>query len=507
MAHDITVHGGSGGSRARTEDLEAFAGELQEISREVAGILVRIGGGEHDPVLEASTVLAPVTAVEVGLAAAEFVRGSVGVAGRLAVTGTSLGAAVLGYRSAEEFAARVFDRVLTGAGAALGVLVRTSLPILAPMLLRAAVPTALVLVVADRLGIDEALESALGVELPEITAAGLQRLGSEIVEDSTGVEVVVEHVLPGFVAGVVGIPPGIQARFGDRGPWPHDSQSVTAWVLAAGRAGGWFGRTRVEVEHSVRAPDRRPAAAPAHVSELFARTLAGHRGRENGRVQIERIRGSDGTVRWIVHVPATTDWSARTGGNGTDLTTNVEGAAGHDTVMRETVRRAVEQAGIPPGEETLLVGYSQGGITAASLAADPEFLAAVRVTGLLTVASPVSDFAVPSQVSTLSIEHEQDVVPDLDGNRNPDLPHWTTITVDLDDSELRADPMFADRSPEEVEQALANPGFAHGGDVYASTIERLRRDGHPAVVRWTDSVAGFFDGEVESVQDSVGVRR
>src|SRR5699024_12178008 len=76
------------------------------------------------------------------------------------------------------------------------------------------------------------------------------------------------------------------------------------------------------------------------------------------------------------------------------------------------------------------LGYSQGGITAGSLAADPAFLADVNVTALMTVGAPISDFPVDSGVDVLSIEHEQDLVPDLDGNENPASDNWSTVTVD-----------------------------------------------------------------------------
>lgn len=507
MSHDVSTHGGPGGTRARTDDLADFAAELRGIAEEVSELLLRSAGNELDPAVELSAVVAPMTAFEVSERTVEFIGAAAGVAGRLAGTGTALGAAVLAYRAAEEFAARLFDRVLTALGNVLGHTVRSAIPLLAPVLVRGLVTAGVVLAIADRLGFDELLEDALGIDLPEVTAEGLAALGREIFAGSDGVARVIEHVLPGFVAGFLGVPPGLQAQFGDRGPWPHDSQSVTEWVIAGGRAGGFMRRTGVEVEHAERPADRRPARAPAGLPELFARTLAGHRGRDNGQVQIERIRGADGAVRWIVYVPATTDWSARTGENSTDLTTNVEGVAGHDTAMRETVRQAVAEAGIAQGEEVMLVGYSQGGITAASLAADPEFRGSVSVTALLTVASPVSDFDVPEGVSTLSIEHEQDLVPDLDGGENPDRPHWTTITVDLDTAALRDDPLFAGWTDDQIDEVLANPGFAHGGDVYAATIDRLHRDGAPGVRDWQDAQAEFFSGEVEAVQDSVGTRR
>ncbi|QCP04618.1 hypothetical protein [Brevibacterium sp. CS2] len=507
MSHGVSTHGGPGGTRARTEDLADFAAELRGNAEEVAELFLRSAGSELDPVLELSAVTAPTTAFEVSRRSTEFLGAAAGVSGRLAGTGTALGAAVLAYRAAEDFAASLFDRVLTAMGNVLGHAVRTAIPLLAPVLVRGLVTVGVVLAIADRIGLDELLENAFGIDLPEVTAAGLAVLGRELFAGSDGAARIIEHVLPGFVAGFLGVPPGLQAQFGDRGPWPHDSQSVTEWVIAGGRAGGLMRRTGVDVAHTERSPGRRPARAPAGLPELFARTLAGHRGRDNGRVQIERIRGADGAVRWIVYVPATTDWSARTGKNSTDLTTNVEGVAGHDTAMRETVRQAVAEAGIGADEEVMLVGYSQGGITAASLAADPAFRNSVSVTALLTVASPVSDFDIPDGISTLSIEHEQDLVPDLDGGENPDRPHWTTITVDLDTDALRDDELSAGRTEDQIDEVLANPGFAHGGDVYAATIDRLHREGEPGLLAWQDSRAGFFSGEVESVQDSVGTRR
>lgn len=507
MSHDVIITGGTGGARAHTEDLDAIAAELQRIGAELGLIFLRTAGHELDPALEVSYAAAPVTAFDVARSGAEFLRSSAGVSARLSATGTALGAAAHGYRMAEEFTARLFEQVLTGMGNILGHVVRTALPVLSPLLVPPVLAAWAIVFVASRTELDEQLEDALGIDVSELTEDMLLALGQELFEGSDGVALVIEHVLPGFVAGFLGVPPGLQATFGDSAPWPHDSQTVTDWVIAGGRAGGYFRRTDVEVKATERPAAQRPARAPAHVPEVFARTRAGHRGRDNGRVQVERIVGPDGTLRWIVYVPATTDWSPVVGENSTDLTTNVEGAAGHDTAMRETVRQAVADAGVRDGEEIMLAGFSQGGITAASLAADPAFREATNVTALLTVGSPVSDFDIPPDVATLSIEHEQDLVPDLDGNQNPDRPHWTTITVDLDYEELHGDPQFAGMSDAEITERLASPGFPHTGDAYAATLDRLHTSGDPALSRWTADNSAFFEGEVAEVRDYTGTRR
>ena len=162
-------------------------------------------------------------------------------------------------------------------------------------------------------------------------------------------------------------------------------------ILLIGRGFGAFTRTDVEVDRRDLdiAPER--AQAPADAGELFSRTVEAHRDKDNGEVHIDEMIGPDGTRRWIIYVPATTNFGAVPGEAGTDLTTNVETAAGQDTVMQETVRQAIADAGIDPDEEVMLVGYSQGGMTAASLAADAEFRSDVNVTSILTVGSPVGD--------------------------------------------------------------------------------------------------------------------
>ncbi|GAA4283608.1 hypothetical protein GCM10022261_11390 [Brevibacterium daeguense] len=506
MAHEITVTGGSGGTRAAMEDLDALAAELLRIADELAGVLMDATVRELDPVLEASALASPATAFAVQRESAAFAFSAAGVSARLALLGTGLAHAVLSYRETEGFLSRTFEAVLSGMGNLLGHAARTAL--MTPAVIVGAGFVGGAIYVIDRTGLDDALEEALGIDLSEVTDEVLQGVGRALFAESDSVGVVIEHVLPGFVAGFAGVPPGIHAGFGDAAPWPHDSQSLTEMLIGGGRLAGQFGRTGVEVSAAERPqPPGGTRAAPANAVELFSRELDSHRGLDNGMVQIERIESADGTTRWIVYVPATTDWSTAPGANSTDLTTNVEGAAGHDTVMREVIRQAVADAGIAADEEVMLVGYSQGGLTAASLAADPGFLADVNVTALFTVASPVSDFDIPPEVSTLSIEHEQDLVPDLDGNQNPDHPHWSTITVDLDFEALADDPMFEGMTDEEIGQRLASPGFPHGGAVYETTIASLYAGGNAALLAWSARSAGFFSGEVTRTREYTGRRR
>ena len=181
--------------------------------------------------------------------------------------------------------------------------------------------------------------------------------------------------------------------------------------------------------------------------------------------------------------------------------------AGNDTVMREMVRQAIADAGIGRDAEVMLVGYSQGGITAGSLAADPAFLDDVNVTALMTVGAPVSDFAIDSGIDVLSIEHEQDLVPDLDGNENPATKNWSTITVDYDPDELRKVPELANKSDAELDEMFASAGAAHSSVAYAASIGQLLRAGNPGFDRFTSKNSGFFTGDLAKTRDYQGKRK
>ena len=53
------------------------------------------------------------------------------------------------------------------------------------------------------------------------------------------------------------------------------------------------------------------------------------------------------------------------------------------------------------------------------------------MTSVVTAGSPIARIDVPASVTVLSLEHEQDVVPMLDGRRNEDSAAWVTVRRDL----------------------------------------------------------------------------
>jgi alpha-beta hydrolase superfamily lysophospholipase len=164
-----------------------------------------------------------------------------------------------------------------------------------------------------------------------------------------------------------------------------------------------------------------------------------------------------------------------------DLTTNLRAVAGQPTATADAVVQAMRQAGVGAGEPVMLAGHSQGGLTAAALAADPAVRAEFEVTHVVTAGSPIDGIDLPDTVEVLSLEHTGDVVPALDGQSARGSAHRTVVARDVGD-----DPRFA-------ADVAADPLTAHGWSAYLSTAQLVDDSGDPALQAFRDSGSVFFD--------------
>ena len=501
---DSTTRGG--GRITVDERAEGSGDALQTVMGEVGDLAVEGSIADFDLATLLTQVPAPITALNLDARRAAFHRQLAAVLIELEATLLGVRAAAFAYRQAEKGISEVFGGLLDALGWAAGRALAMSLPVLIPVALVIGGQVIAVAKILDATGLDDLIVRHWGIDLGKTKAQAKEALIKLVFENSDASGAVIEHVLPGIVVGFMGLPPGALDSKTGHAFWPHDSQSMTIWVLAGANRFGLLLPSDVEVWRAkgLTPPHTEP---PRDVEDLYIREANCHLGADSGQVRIEEIVGPDGTVRYIVYVPATTDWSPKSGDNTTDLTTNVQGMAGNDTVMREMVRQAIADAGIGRRAEVMLVGYSQGGITAGSLAADPAFLGDVNVTALMTVGAPVSDFPIDSSIDVLSIEHEQDLVPDLDGGENPAADNWSTITVDYDPDELRKAPGLANKTDAELDEMFASAGAAHSSTAYAASIALLLRAGHPSLNRFTAKNSGFFTGDLKQTRDYQGKRR
>lgn len=479
------MSGGARGVSAHLDDMERKADELERLAREFALVGTRSLVSQGDLELGVSVIASAPTWFEVRKSMSEFTVFVGASATRLEATAIALRASVMAYRQAQSASERIIDDALTAVGNIAGHVARTALFMLTPFAAVAYVPVLaldLQMNVARRVvraeGPDFVLTRAIGQSAFALAQRGIQNLTQQAFTHPEVSRPVIEYVIPGFVGGFLGLPPGVQNVFRT----PHSSEQVTTMMVNTGYTVGVFDSsvTVTKVEQSLARQ-----VHPTNLSELYARQRSVHSGRDNGRVRVDKVRGADGVERVVVYVPATTDWSVGSG-NGTDMQTNLETIAGKDSTMRKVVRQALEDAGVDGSTEVMLVGYSQGGIVAMSLADDAEFASKYNVTTVVTVGSPVSDYRVPDSVEVLSIEHDHDLVPQLDGRKNPDQHNWTTVTT----------------SPHLGTGQQAQD--AHSGDVYAEAIAGIEND--PDVQAFKRKRREFFAGTVTESHQYEGTR-
>jgi hypothetical protein len=210
---------------------------------------------------------------------------------------------------------------------------------------------------------------------------------------------------------------------------------------------------------------------------------------DQGTIEVQTLRGDDGSVRHIVYLPGTDQigtlpWHA--GVDVRDLPADLRIMSGADTTYADGIKQAMKDAGIGRQDPVLLVGHSLGGIEAASMLAHGS---GFDVTHVVTAGSPIAgihDFPAGSHV--LSLEARGDVVPLLDGGDNADSVGHVTVQFDDHESSVignhdvrhyvhgaAAADASDDPSVREQLASLRRDGFLGGGATATSQVVQIQR--------------------------------
>ena len=203
-------------------------------------------------------------------------------------------------------------------------------------------------------------------------------------------------------------------------------------------------------------------------------------------IEVIRVVGDDGVVRWRVILPSTQDWEFANGLLETPPRFDPKGDQGAlndlgsnallmmspqlQAAYEKAVREAMTQAGIKPGEEIMMVGWSQGGILAGAFATDltDQF----NVTAITVAGSPIDHMHIPPTVSVLSVQHDDDVVHTLDlTGPPPNSANWYTISQDA---------MTGQKD--------------HAADSYARTLDKYVTDPDPNLTALLENQSVFYSG-------------
>ena len=243
---------------------------------------------------------------------------------------------------------------------------------------------------------------------------------------------------------------------------------VAAWHAVTGRGPRTARAEEVDVlavepAHPVPPmPDLAAAVDALHTIHIDGEGVA------PGSVQVRRTDHPDGRRTWTLLLPSTQAMGLG-GANPVDNLTNGQTYAGVVSDVEIGAVRALELAGVAPGEEIAVVGFSQGGLTAMRLAADPLVRARFDIRTVVTAGSPVGHLPTPAGTEVLNLEHLEDVVVGLDGTANPAEPGRTTVSRALTTGEHGA---LDFRVP---------LGTSHSIDAYAQTATLALRSGDPSV--------------------------
>lgn len=464
---EIRVRGGAAGLGVALDELEAAADGLGRVATEVGEVAIAVGLVGFDPRVQLAALTAPLEylAVERAVLTCAGPTGAGGLSVDVAATGVATRAAVRAYREGERAVEALADAVATAVGLWVG---RSVAPVALGVAVAAAPVAAVVL--STPAGRDAAVAVGLG-------------LGQEVDEILFDHPWLVPAAADGLDGLLIGLGEGLPAlavllawRSGRAGvPYPPRHQADALGVVLAATRGIALDESGRSV--SVRARPSVAGRPPAGVADL----VSNHGPTSGGsRVRVTGIRGPDGSWSWVVDVPGTQTFDPRAGDNPWDMTTNALLVAGGRPLVMQAVAQALDDARRRAGDTSatsrvMLTGHSQGGLTAAALAADPTFRSRHRVTHVVTSGAPVSSLAVPEEVCVLSLEHDEDLVPGLEGNDNPDRRGWVTVERSLAD----------DLGPD------GRASQAHDNAAYVDTARLVDASEDPSVQAWRDGAAPF----------------
>ena len=216
-----------------------------------------------------------------------------------------------------------------------------------------------------------------------------------------------------------------------------------------------------------------------------------------GTIRVEQLDQLDGTRSWVVEIPGTQTTTLGVGTNPMDMATNLRLMAGLPNDGTALVTKALEQAGVGADEPILMVGHSQGGMVAMSLAGSSTFASRYRVAAVATLGSPVATVSVPRSTQVLNLEHAEDFIPTTDGAPSPDEPNRTTVRRELRKSSSPQDRLAGHSTPD-----------SHLVAVYARSAAVVDEDADPLLDGWREAASQVLgDGNATvTAREFTGVR-
>ncbi|WP_120520339.1 hypothetical protein [Arthrobacter celericrescens] len=212
-----------------------------------------------------------------------------------------------------------------------------------------------------------------------------------------------------------------------------------------------------------------------------------------GEIAVIKVERPDKGIAWVVLIPGTQKGEPPGGSNPIDEGGIVDALGYNSAHLTPAIQEALREAGAKPGQEVVAVGHSQGGVHAMNLAANKAFLAEYDLKYVFTAGSPVGGVTPGPGISSLHLEHTQDLVPGYDGVPNADTKDRVTVTLDN----------FVE-TPAGEDPGL---GPGHRLETYAEGAERVAASRDPSLVASAAVVAGALGTAGRTTQVPAKVTR
>ena len=391
MSDDLIVSGG-GSAAVATDELYGNAQLLRSLAAEAASLrfhlasidaLVSMNG------LAAGGSPASAARAELDIDQARIILAEIEAQAR--VFEWALGTAADGYGFVERFIAGLGS----SAGGALGALLGQFLPVLglaaAPAL--SALAGGLLIASASTPGGVQALARENNRVLTNPLTASLIRQAVMSSDD--------------LLMGASGIPRPVATLLGDNGLGIVGLGFTALSAIGLGSRFGLLAETRVSLASTRTSEGQAP---PSGFSERLAR-VPDPQSNGGSQVVVERYSTPGQPDRFEVYVAGTVTFSPQAASEPWDMTSNMANAVGEGSGSYDSVVEAMRLAGVQNGSPVQFTGYSQGGATAALLAASGDY----NTVGLATFGAPTGQIELPDTFPTVIVEHLDDIVPALGG--------------------------------------------------------------------------------------------
>lgn len=258
-------------------------------------------------------------------------------------------------------------------------------------------------------------------------------------------------------------------------------------------------------------PEVEPIGASATVSDAL-RNLDALResptGVPYGTVAVQKYVDNAGTSRWLILIPGTTTHTDTAIGWGQ----NIELMSSDNTQRMNAdsarlVVEAMKRSGIGADDPVTLVGHSQGGIVAATVASGLS--RDYNITHIVTAGSPIANHPIPADTWVTSIENEGEGVSNIDGARNPDRPTWLTVRGEITSADASrrdgtAGVLSGAEAGTKVEGAPKHTDITHAMNYQRATWKDAQGLGSQALEEHDEHFSEQVRGRLESSQYYTG---